>query len=304
MQAPRGSPPRSPRGRADRRAPPRPRTPRRATDQRTRPPVCRTPSPRRRASRSPRRVRGTRGPTRHGTAWRSPCRGRSRAGGYVNRRGPAGRPSPRRRPAPAPARRRGIATPRRAVRGSCAARSCRGRGSWGPRGPPPARPARDRARGPAAHGRCGPARSRATRRGRLPSQRSWQRRRRTSCAAFRAFRVCIEIVLAVHHSGCRSGIRSWKTVARTPARWAGYIHSLKRNASSAPASRSTAGWPARLQAVRHACEAGNGSSLVEIRTPSSDARIRPGPLMLVGANATSSCRSAPASAIPTRVPRM
>ena len=121
-------------------------------------------------------------------------------------------------------------------------------------------------------------------------------------AAFRALCVCIEIVLAVHHSGCRRGIRSWKTVARTPARCAGYIHSLKRKASNDPASRSTAGCPARLQAVRSACEAGSGRSVERIGIPSSAARIRPGPRRLVGAKATSSCRPAPA--IPAMEPRM
>ena len=58
-------------------------------------------------------------------------------------------------------------------------------------------------------------------------------------AAWRALRVCIDTVRGVHHSGWWKGTRSWNTVARTPPRWAGYIRSLKTNASSAPTTRST-----------------------------------------------------------------
>ena len=113
-----------------------------------------------------------------------------------------------------------------------------------------------------------------------------------------------DTVRAVHHSGWWSGTRSWKTVARTPLRCAGYIHSLKRNASSCPANRSTAGRRARLQAVRSACEAGTGTSRSETEIPSSAARIARGPRRLVGANATTSWRPAAASANPASEPRM
>ena len=123
-------------------------------------------------------------------------------------------------------------------------------------------------------------------------------------AACRAFAACIEIVRAVHHSGWWSGTRSWNTVARTPPRCAGYIHSLKTNASSGPARRSTGGRPSRLHAVRSACEAGSGISRCSTGMPASASRIRAGPRRLVGANATSSCAPAAADAIPASEPRM
>ncbi len=123
-------------------------------------------------------------------------------------------------------------------------------------------------------------------------------------AAWRALRVCIDTVRGVHHSGWWKGTRSWNTVARTPPRWAGYIHSLKTKASSAPTKRSTGGRPALLQAVRSACEAGSRISLSVTGMPPIAARIASGPFRLVGPKATSSWRPAEASAIPASEPRM
>ena len=123
-------------------------------------------------------------------------------------------------------------------------------------------------------------------------------------AAFRPLCVCIETVRGVHHSGWWNGTRSWNTVARTPPRCAGYIHSLKTKASRRPANSSTAGLPSRLQPVRSACEAGSATIRRAAGMPSSAARIAPGPRRLVGANATSSCRPAAAAHMPATEPRM
>ena len=84
-------------------------------------------------------------------------------------------------------------------------------------------------------------------------------------------------------------------VARTPARCGGYIQSEKCRASKAPRSRSDAGRPSLLQAVRTAWENGSGHVRSSTSIPARAARIRSGPRMLVGANATISC-SAPAAA--------
>ncbi len=122
--------------------------------------------------------------------------------------------------------------------------------------------------------------------------RSSRRRRRRSPPRSGPSACASRPCARVHHSGWWNGTRSWNTVARTPPRCAGYIHSLKTNASSRPASSSTGGRPSRLHAVRSACEAGSGDEpRARPGCPSSAARIAPGPRRLVGANATSSCRS-------------
>ena len=112
--------------------------------------------------------------------------------------------------------------------------------------------------------------------------------RRTSGGASRSCAV-------VHHSGWWTGSRSWMIVARSPDRCGGVIQSVKRSASNEPSRRSAAGCPSLLQAVRTACEAGSGQSLVETGIPASARRIRAGPFRLVGANATISCSSPAAS---------
>ena len=88
-------------------------------------------------------------------------------------------------------------------------------------------------------------------------------------AAFRPLCVCIETVRAVHHSGWWNGTRSWKTVARTPPRCAGYIHSLKTKASRRPANelhgRPPEAAPSRTERVRRGQrdEPGRGRDVVE-----------------------------------------
>ena len=124
------------------------------------------------------------------------------------------------------------------------------------------------------------------------------------CAACRALRVCMDTVRGVHHSGWWKGTRSWNTVARTPPRCAGYIHSLNTNASSGPTKRSTGGRPRRLHPVRSAWDAGRRIRCSETWMPSRAARIASGPRRLVGPNATSSWRPPEAAARPPSEPRM
>ncbi len=123
-------------------------------------------------------------------------------------------------------------------------------------------------------------------------------------AALRYLRVCIERVRSVTHSGWWSGTRSWIVVARTPARCGGYIQSEKWSASNRPSSRSAAGRPSPLHAVRIAWESGSGHVRTSTSIPASAARIRPGPRRLVGANATTSCSEPAASTSPPSEPWM
>ena len=172
-------------------------------------------------------------------------------------------------------------------------------GRASPSGPSPSgEPGRRRAR-------SAPRRSRATSTRSAAVKREFANTTSHVAAAWRALRVCIDTVRGVHHSGWWNGTRSWNTVARTPSRCGGYIHSLKTNASSGPTKRSTGGRPSRLQAVRSACDAG---SRISPHVDRDAADRAPGSRP---ARAGSSARRRPAragppaaAAIPASEPRM
>ncbi len=94
-------------------------------------------------------------------------------------------------------------------------------------------------------------------------------------------------------------------VARRPARWGGYIQSVKWSTSNGPMKRSAGGQPSRDQAVRQPWAPGSVTRRVSTGIPSSASGITRRPSGEVGANATTSWPSrCAAAARPASEPRM
>ena len=272
---------------------PRRRSRRPSTRGRTRRRVCRRPSPRRSASRSPRNVTGRRRQRRRDRAWPAPRPRRSRGAGRAGRRARAALPSPRhpqRRAAASPSIRRcASASACRFLRGSSVAtvRTYGApRSAAAPSGVKTALTPRCRDPDPL----CGDAeqlRHLSPRVGGVDEDHV-ARPRCVRVLARRAWPACASSSSPGSGRGRGRGSSSSGPRRAGP----GYIQSVKWSTSNWPRNRSATGWAAMLHAVLRACEAGSGHRRNSTSSPSRADLIRPGPRKLVGANATISCAPA------------